>query len=670
MSFLYPQFLYGLFALAIPIIIHLFNFRKAKRVYFSSNRFLKNIKKQSSSKLRLKHLLILTARLLFIFFLVMAFAQPYFPSEDTTAENVDVYIYLDNSMSMTNMTGDNQNALETGISFIDKITDLYPSSVRYKLLTNDFAPFSNNKKSRDEIKDLLTEISISGVSRELAEAYNRLHVNEEAHGRPRDIYLISDFQKSTLGELPEFEEDTLATINLIPVKFESHSNVFVDSIYLANPFVLANEQNELHVVLRNSGRENVDDLITKLFINGAQSANTSVDIPRNGSALVTFPLSFGLENINECRISFEDFPVTFDNDFYFSINLIDKIRILEIKGSNQVTPVGRVFGNERLFNLMSYNANNLDYNLIENSDLVVLNEMSSINASIADALSEFLNAGGNILIVPARNPDIDSYRQLSPMLALNEAPELQKQTLVAPDFNNPFYQNIFEETSDRFDMPQATNTVSWRSQSGNLLHFANGSPYLSVFSGTGDIYLLGSPLNDEFTNLHRHAIFVPLMYRISALSKEINENLYYSLNEPTLAINVDSVSRNMIYRLRESNGDNEIIPAQMVSGKKLILEMPNYILNSGFYSLTLDAETKKALAFNHDKRESLLEQFNIDELKNAFSNNRNIKIFEISGLNDFGKQLDASFQGIPLWRILLLLALLFLLAEVLLIRFL
>jgi hypothetical protein len=75
--------------------------------------------------------------------------------------------------------------------------------------------------------------------------------------------------------------------------------------------------------------------------------------------------------------------------------------------------------------------------------------------------------------------------------------------------------------------------------------------FICVYRIVGDIYLLGSPLNDEFTNLHRHAMFFPLMYRISALSKEMNENLYYSLNEPTLAINVDSVSRNMIYKLKE-----------------------------------------------------------------------------------------------------------------------
>jgi hypothetical protein len=670
MSFLYPQFLYGLFALAIPIIIHLFNFRKAKKVYFSSNRFLKDIKKKSSSKLKLKHLLILTARLLFIFFLVLAFAQPYFPSKESNAGNEDVYIYLDNSMSMTNITGDNQTAFETGIRFVDKITDLYPSGVRYKLLTNDFAPFSNNLKSRDEIKELLTELRTSGVSREIGEAYNRLHINEERNDRPRDIYIISDFQKSTLGEFPDFEEDTTASINLIPVKFESHANVFVDTIYLGNPFVLANERNELHVRLRNSGGEDIDDMITKLFINGAQSANASIDLPRNGSATLTFPLNFGLDQINECRISFEDFPVTFDNDFYFSINLIDKIRILEIKGANNVTPVGKVFGNEVLFNLASYNANNLEYSLIENSDLVVLNGLVSINMSLANALLTFIEAGGNILIIPAANPDLESYMQLSPLLTLGKASDLQKQTLRPPDFNNPFYQNIFEEANERFDMPLAANTVSWRSQSGNLLTFANGSPYLSVFSSSGDIYLLGSPLVDEFTNLHRHALFLPLMYRIGALSKEVNENLYYSLNEPSIAINIDSLSRDAIYKLKKEDGQDEIIPAQMVSGKKLVLEMPKYILNSGFYSLTLNAETKKSLAFNQDQNESLLEQYNIEELKNIFSNTGNIKIFEISGLNDFGKQLEASFQGTPLWRILLLLAMLFLLKEVLLIRFL
>ena len=47
MQFLYPGFLFALAAIAIPIIIHLFNFRKFKKVYFTNVAFLKEIKHET-----------------------------------------------------------------------------------------------------------------------------------------------------------------------------------------------------------------------------------------------------------------------------------------------------------------------------------------------------------------------------------------------------------------------------------------------------------------------------------------------------------------------------------------------------------------------------------------------------------------------------------------------
>ena len=50
MKFLYPQFLYALALVAIPIIIHLFNFRKFRTVYFSNVQFLKSVKEKTKSQ--------------------------------------------------------------------------------------------------------------------------------------------------------------------------------------------------------------------------------------------------------------------------------------------------------------------------------------------------------------------------------------------------------------------------------------------------------------------------------------------------------------------------------------------------------------------------------------------------------------------------------------------
>src|SRR3954466_8318477 len=79
MHFIYPGFLFALFTLSIPVIVHLFNFRRFKKIYFTNVRFLREIKQDTQSKSRLRHLLILISRILAVTFLVLAFAQPYIP---------------------------------------------------------------------------------------------------------------------------------------------------------------------------------------------------------------------------------------------------------------------------------------------------------------------------------------------------------------------------------------------------------------------------------------------------------------------------------------------------------------------------------------------------------------------------------------------------------------
>ena len=98
MSFLYPTFLFGLFALAIPIIIHLFNFKRYKKVAFSNVRFLQEIKERTQAQSQLKHLLILLMRILAITFLVFSFAQPFIKDESVKAikGNSTISIFLDN----------------------------------------------------------------------------------------------------------------------------------------------------------------------------------------------------------------------------------------------------------------------------------------------------------------------------------------------------------------------------------------------------------------------------------------------------------------------------------------------------------------------------------------------------------------------------------------------
>ena len=97
MKFLYPEFLWALTVLAIPIIIHLFNFKRYKTLYFSSLNFIKHVDQKTKSTQRLKHLLVLLMSLLAFTFLALAFAHRSPPFLSPTLVGIMVRIPKDGS---------------------------------------------------------------------------------------------------------------------------------------------------------------------------------------------------------------------------------------------------------------------------------------------------------------------------------------------------------------------------------------------------------------------------------------------------------------------------------------------------------------------------------------------------------------------------------------------
>ena len=668
MKFLYPEFLFGLVTLAIPIIIHLFNFRKSKKIYFSSTRFLTNIKKSTSQKLKLKHYLILFSRLLFLFFLVLAFAQPYIPSTDRNPQAESVYVYLDNSASMSNRVEGTTTSLHLGMDYVHEILKLYPTNTTYKFLTNEFAPFSNTLKSKDEIEELLTELKLSNISRTLPEAYTRLKSQTiQQSEKSKDIFIISDFQKSTIGNLDQLNIDSVDQVFISPIVFDGTKNIFIDSIYLSNPFLLADEKNQLNVALKNTGLEDATELPIKLFINEIQSASTIVNIAAGRSELLTFDVSYNLEKINRCRLNFEDYPVTFDNDFYFVLKLENKIDIMEIRKEDGMSPIEQVFGNTSLFNFTSQVASNTDYSLIRQFDLVFVVGLPSIDNSLSLELNNYINQGGSLCVIPGENIDLDSYKNLLPSLT-SVVKDTSMVDISMPDLSDPFYENIFESTNEQIDMPEALPILNWRGQQFDLLKLKNNLNFLSGFRKQGVVFVLASPLEDQFTSFHRHALFVPVMYRMASISKRSFDKSYYSINESTINLKLDSLGKQDVFKLIDA--DIELIPNQRITANELVLEMPKNTLNPGFYDLTLEGKTKAVMAFNLNKAESYLEQLSFDNINANFAIYNNVTIFDTNDADNFSNEVKKNKFGVPLWKYAIVLSLLFLLAEVLLIRFL
>lgn len=666
MSFLYPSFLWGLLALAIPIIVHLFNFRRARKIYFSNVSFLENVKESSSSKLKLKYLLVLASRLLLITFLVLAFAQPFLPGKEEGMNSALVRIYLDNSQSTSNIGENDLTGLNNGVSFLEEIINLYPNQTKFQVINNDFGPSSINPKSKEKALELSTELDYSNLIRSKAEIINKI-VPEENLASSQDIYIISDFQKSSFQTGQSIPADSINNYKVIPLRYNSHNNIFVDSIFLENPFLISGEVNRLHVKVQNIGSEDANDIISKLFINGEQSATASIDIAKNSSAEMIFDLNFKLTNINNCTISFEDFPLIFDNEYYFTLNLLKKINICEIHGSAASPFVGHVFSENHLFNYQKFESGNVNYGAVQSADMLILNELENLDNGIVNIANDLLGKGRSVFMVPAMVPDSTGLQAILGQ-QVRSTRGGEKLSLDNPEISNPFFENIFTEIDNKSEMPLAKNAITWDGSGINLLKSKNGTPFLTGIQKNGTIYILSSPLKEEFTNFHKHALFVPVLYRMAALSSNSYHPLSYSIDEPIISVKIDSIQNDQLFKL--SRNDEEFIPEQRISGNNLILDIPKFLLTPGFYDLTYSGEVKNVLAFNFSKSESDPSQLSVEEIAQAFRPLKNTEIMEVVDASSFGAEMKERYQGIQLWKYALVLSLIFLLTETLFLRFL
>ena len=656
MSFAFPLFLWALSALAIPIIIHLFSFRRTLRIFFSNTRFLEQVKQETTQKRRLKQYLILASRLLFVFFLVMAFAQPFLPATEQITAGREVTLYLDNSYSMVSAVGEKTRALDAGLNFSREIVSLFPPDTRYKLLTNDFAPFSNSYKTKSEIVDLFTQIRLSPISRTFRE------VNDRTASDRNELFWISDFQKSTLGDIKSLEYDSLQSWHLVSIPLDAASNVFVDSVYLEDPFVVGGQRNSLHVRLRNIGSKGREGLVIKLTINGVQSGTASVNLDPNSSASVKFDLVQGLKGLNRAVISFTEFPVSFDNEFYLTLNFSERIRIVEV--SEGSTYIEKVFGNSSLFSYRRFGKGNVDLGVLSQADLVILSSIESPDESLRTILRDYQKGPGMLLIVPPAKGDWSAYRTLTNGLSVIGRETTEWQELDKPDFQNPFFENVFEERTANMAMPKSKPVVGWGNDRSAILRYKDGSPFLSR---SGNTMLLAAPLENAYSDFQNHALFVPVMYRMAASGHRISQKPYYLLSESTITLHKDSLASEAPVRLI---GKQEVVPTQRRSADHVVLEIPRFSIDPGFYQAQIRQDTIGLIAFDLDKRESLLEQWTGQEVKTMLGGGKNISVFSPGAAGSFGNEIKERYLGNQLWKYALVIALLFLLAEVLLIRFL
>lgn len=675
MQFLYPAFLWALAALAIPIIIHLFYFRRFKKVAFSNVKFLQEVKEETSMRSRLRNLLVLLARCLALAALIFAFAQPFIPSaKEVLTGRKAVSLFVDNSFSMA-AESDSAPLLQIAKDRARDIVAAYGVEDRFQVIDNDFSGRNQRLVGQEEALEMIDAVKVSPATRR----HSVVVARQQSALRTETIdntlsYLVSDFQRNA-SDLGAEELDTSLQLNLVPLTSVRERNVGIDSVWFSAPVPQLNQNNLLLVRIKNYGDEELDNVRLTLNYNGQNKPEGTLTIPAGAYVTDSVFLNITTPGVGEATLKITDYPVQFDDTYHITFRTADKVRVLNIDDDG--TPnrnLGAALGGLSVFAANYVGARNIDYGSLPEYDLVVLTNQASIGSGLAEQLRQYIENGGNILVFPPQEADINSYNTFLNRVAADKIAAFDPVVREVSQLNKRefIFKDVFRNRNAALRLPTTQGNfpigrVGSRRQEA-LLTYRDGSTALAKYTlGEGNVYLSSAPLETEISNLALNAeVFIPMLYKMGISSGRRRPAAYTIGADEVIETTKRGATADIVYKLRGPGG--EFIPSQRTAGNRVLLGLGGQVPEAGVYDLLLGDEIVDAFAFNYNRQESDLDYLTNDELADLGAA-PNIGLLDAANQASLIGDIREQNEGTPLWRYFIWAALAFLLVEVLLLRF-
>ena len=672
MRFLYPNMLWGLFALLIPILIHLFNFRRHKLVYFSNTAVLRSIQQENAKTRKLKYLVTLLLRCLFIAALVLAFAFPYMPEKQlniNTEENL-VGVYIDNSMSMKGQSQRTTLIEDARQSAKDLVQKLNPSN-RYILMTNSFEIQNEYPMNQEEMLDQLDRMNLDGAPVPMGEVMDRFEMLVKQHGLASStLFVYSDFQRNTF-DLSAVKADTSMQVVVVPMMPEFKTNIYIDSVWLASPIVQPGLTNDLNVRVVNQGDKAVKGLPVTFTMNGTMAASTTVDLEKNGSQEVVMQFVVDGTGDQRCSVSLNDHPITFDDTYNFVLGVKPSLSVIEL--GNEATSCALLFDDDEQFRYTLMEPSRFDLDQLAKAQFIIVNETAKLNETLQQALLNCVADGAAMLVFPSKD-DPKNNALLVNKLGLSVI-ELDTNATVVQDLaiRHEFFSDVILDMPQHADLPKVKKHLSVRSNGvpSTLLVLQNGEPMLfSETVGQGQVFVMTTTLDPKWSDLADHSLFVPMMVKMALLGGQLSRLSYTIGQDKILALKDMSLEGDRRFLFVNADRSFEQMPASEVRNGKVYLYLNENLPSAGFYDLLVNDSVNHVTAWNESRVESKMEFVDRDEVGKAFAQ-ASIDVAAVLDTSEFATAdlMEAMAHQSSQWKLFALIALIALLAEIVVLRF-
>jgi len=651
MQFKYPEVLFFLFLLLIPLLIHLFQLQKFRKEAFTNVQFLKEIELETRKSAKLKKLLILLSRLLTFAALIIAFAQPFINKNESLDQRESIY-YVDNSFSMQSKIASGIDQLQLNKNYLlDKAAGIDGIQT---LLSNDKY---NRELDAKSFKNALVNIDFYPIHKNINQLL--LEINSYSTAKSNtlfDLYLLTDFQKIN-GVIDTSLIDKKQQYNLVSASNVDQKNISIDSIWIAE-----RDAKEITLTSRlTSHGFNITDLSVSLHLDETLYGKSTLNLLAGESKEITFKIPAAGNSSGKIAIS--DHSLSFDNELFFSIPKRYKTKVLVIGRHNDF--LKRIFQKDA-FELTEVTYTDLDQSKISRQDLIILDELETISNPLIQGLNSFVENKGKLVIIPAINSEIENYNKL--LLSFDAGIISGKfdddKKISKINYEHPFFNKVFEKEIYNFQYPILSEGFTFvLNNASSLLQFDDLTDFASELNyKEGKIFLIAAPLSDPGNKFSNSPLVVPLFYNFSLESQD-NEAIYLTIGQ-TQHVIIQSVNSGD-EPIKIIQNEMEFIPLQTRNNDKVRITTSEFPIMSGIYDFKSKEQTIEKIAYNYNRRESELSYQSLQQLVDQY---KNIHLYD--SIEKAIKDGNERNNNKNLWQLFVIFALVFLVLEILLQKFL
>lgn len=704
MTFLNPLLLWGLAAVSIPILIHIFNLKRTKKIEFSTLMFLKEIQQSKYKKIKLKQLLILLSRIAFIIFLVMMFAKPFekgFLGGPDSRSKTSALIILDDSFSM--QTRDNNGSdLENGKTKIRELLDaLGPRSEVFFTTVSAINRAASYIPVKDinSLKDSLALIKTSSVSRSLGEVlYYSEDILNSAANTLKEVYLITDGQSSFINRdasaIQVFKDKENINFSVILTGTRNANNISIDTINTVSKIFEKNHPVKIKAAVNNHNNFNSVNKSVILTL-GSYKEEKVIDIPANTTIEADFILKpeqtgFISGSIELVQSDISDDEISADNRQFFTFYVPERVNVLIASASpadaeyiklvlNTSKEISPDAGSQALFSIRETNAADLsreDLNLY--NSIIIINK-PGFSSEESAKLKNYISSGGGVILYPGSLTEIDNYNNelMKPMdlpyitgrFSRTEAMKFDKI-----DLDHPVFEGIFKTSQEKknfnIESPSVLNGIvsGTGKNSQSIVTLTGGMNFMTEYSvGKGRLILFSSPPDVSSSDFPVKNLFSPVTIRSVLYTADINgirpaiTGRDYFIDLGKFSLVSDSLSL-------ESN--SKVVPVGMIklNENAEIINIGHSLLSSDNYRVVNAGTNLFSVPVNFSKIESVSGRADSESIAELFIESYGIQANVVAHTDILKSSVIDTRNGRELWMYFFVIALIFLIIEYLLAR--